>query len=153
MAAFLMVCAAPFFTSPAKANHCGQTITQDCVLEDLGIKEIKTENILIKRNPTNFIVLIFRVLLAVAIIVVVYRIVIAGIKIGGAKDDADKRKEQFKQIIFNLFGLFLAFSALALSVVFVNIAGGTVPDQIINCQDLPPNASDKAKQDCGIATQ
>jgi amino acid transporter len=60
----------------------------------------------------SIIDLVFRILLAVAVLWVVYNIVLAGIKIAGAKDDADKRKNGLKSIINAALGLVVALAAL-----------------------------------------
>lgn len=62
----------------------------------------------------SIVVLVFRILLSVAVLWVVYNIVLAGIKIAGAKDDADKRKNGLKSIVNAAIGLVVALAAFAI---------------------------------------
>jgi hypothetical protein len=62
----------------------------------------------------SVITIVFQILLAAAILWVVYNIVLAGIKIAGAKEDADKRKEGLKSIVNAAIGLVVALSAFAI---------------------------------------
>jgi amino acid transporter len=66
-------------------------------------------------NLSELAATVFKILLAVAILWVVFNIVMAGIKIAGAKEDADKRKEGLKSIVNAAIGLVVALSAFLIT--------------------------------------
>ncbi len=86
-------------------------------------------------NPQAIVRLVFQVLLAAAILWVVYNIVLAGLKIAGAKDDAEKRKNGLKSIVNAAIGLVVALSAFAI----VNTLKGS-----FNTQEALPCLKDGA---------
>jgi len=66
-------------------------------------------------NLKSIIALIFRILVVAAILWVVYNMVVAGITIAGAKEDADKRKNGLKSIINACIGLVVCLSSYAIT--------------------------------------
>jgi membrane associated rhomboid family serine protease len=66
-------------------------------------------------NLQSIIAFVFRILLIAAILWVVYNIVMAGMKIAGAREDADKRKEGLKSVVNAAIGLVVSLSAFAIT--------------------------------------
>ena len=66
-------------------------------------------------NIGSLIVAAFSLLLAAAVLWVIYNIVVAGIKIAGAKEDAEKRKNGLKSIVNAGLGLVVALGAFAIT--------------------------------------
>lgn len=115
--------------------------SQGCVQLRLGITDLKAGQILIARDPNSLFVVAAQIFIWVVIVASVFRIAWKGIQIGGAGDDADKRKELFVAIIWTLVGLVVALGALAITMAVANFAfGKTFNDQIIDCTNLPPTA-------------
>jgi hypothetical protein len=98
-----------------------------CIKQKLGLDNID-ESIFVKANPISAIVVFFQILLAVVIILVVYRIVVAGMTIANAGDDADKRKAGFVKMINAIIGLIVAFSSLGITML-INSAFGIKVDE------------------------
>lgn len=90
-------------------------------------------------NINSIVVTGFKLILAIAVIWVVYNIVVAGIKIAGAKDDADKRKNGLKSIVNAAIGLVVALSAFAIVNTVQNQITGRVDTNInLPCSyDIP----------------
>jgi hypothetical protein len=108
-----------------------------CVNQRLGFDAATLTNasaLLIKRNPMSYVIVAFRIVLAVAVLITVFRIVLAGIKVSNSQDDADKRKEGLQTAMYALVGMVLALSALGLTFVVQKVFfGSTFSDQIVDC--------------------
>lgn len=123
--------------------------TQRCVKARLGIQDLKTNEILVARDPNTIFVVAAQIVLWIAVVVSVFRIAWKGIQIGGAGDDADKRKEFFVAIIWTLVGLVVALGALGLTNFVASlIFGDKLNDRIVDCTQIPANASQDLIQKC-----
>jgi uncharacterized protein YacL len=69
-----------------------------------------------------------QLLLAAMILLVVYRIVVAGIKIANAKEEADKRKEGFKSIANAGIGLVIVLSSYGFSAAILRYLATEIPN-------------------------
>jgi hypothetical protein len=63
---------------------------------------------------TSIVALVFRIILYAAVLWTIWNIVLAGIKIAGAKEDADKRKEGIQAVINAVIGLVVALLAFGI---------------------------------------
>lgn len=75
-------------------------------------------------SVTSIVTLVFRIILYAAILWTVWNVVLAGIKIAGAKEDADKRKEGIQAVINAVIGLVVALLAFGIVTTVVNQVGG-----------------------------
>jgi hypothetical protein len=114
--------------------------TTECIKVLLGVSEIDTSGLLVKRNPTEFIATIIKVLLAIVMVIVIFRIVLAGISIANAKEDGDKRKEGFQKVVNAMLGLIISLSAFGLTQVVQNALTSNVSDGdlLLDCKSLDP---------------
>jgi hypothetical protein len=133
---------------PGSADYNSTT----CIKQRLGFDELVDGNlgtVIIKRDPLSVIVVAFRVLLAVVVLIVVFRIVMAGIKIANSKDDADKRKDAFKQIGFALVGMVVALGALGITFIIQKaVFGETFNDRIVDCTEITSYADPEVLARC-----
>ncbi len=111
-----------------------------CVNERLGFTDAVVTNagvIFIKRNPISYLVIAMRILLGFAVVFTVFKIVLAGIKIAGSKEDGEKMKEGFKTVGFAVTGMVIALSALGITFFVQRFFLGSTfsGDQIIDCND------------------
>lgn len=115
--------------------------TEACVKARLGLSDIVDgDKIFIARDPYSFIVVAFQVLLGILIIIVTGGIVWDAIGIGGAGDDADKRKEKIISIMWRLVGLVAGLGGLGITLIIQTFFfGSTFTDQVIDCNDIPAN--------------
>jgi hypothetical protein len=118
--------------------------TSECIKQNLGLEEIETQGILIERNPVDLMVIIFQTVLGLAVALVVFRIVMAGMKIANAKEDPDKRNEGLKMLMNAVIGLVVAISAYGITTLVRNTFGGKAEYEklLVQCQDLEQYASD-----------
>lgn len=65
-------------------------------------------------NIPSIVQMVFNVILYAAILWTVWNVVLAGIKIAGAKEDADKRKEGIQSVINAIIGLVVALLAFGI---------------------------------------
>jgi hypothetical protein len=100
----------------ATAGATGLAMASSAFAADNGLSSVFPKNGILSNSLDlqSIVVLVFRILLAVAVLWVVYNIVLAGIKIAGAKDDADKRKNGLKSIVNAALGLVVALAAFAI---------------------------------------
>lgn len=77
-------------------------------------------------DVNSVITLVFQFVIGAAVLWVVWNIVLAGIKIAGAKEDADKRKEGIQAVINALIGLVVALLAWGVVVIVANTVGGNI---------------------------
>lgn len=90
-------------------------------------------------NVESIVTLVFRIVLYAAVLWTVWNVVLAGIKIAGAKEDADKRKEGIQAVINAVIGLVVALLAFGI-VTTVTRQIGANP---INITTTPCTAPDK----------
>lgn len=69
---------------------------------------------------TSIITLVFRIILYAAVLWTVWNVVLAGLKIAGAKEDADKRKEGIQAVINAVIGLVVALLAFGIVATVTN---------------------------------
>lgn len=111
--------------------------TKSCIEERLGLTSIDASTVIIKRDPNSLIVVGFRFFLYIVIVITVARIVLVGFKIGGTKDDADKRKELFQELVWIVVGLIIALGALSITfAVQYWFFGKNFYDQAVDCESL-----------------
>jgi hypothetical protein len=123
----------------------------ECVRVRLGLQEIKTESFLIPRNPNDIITLVFIVLLAIVFIVSVFRVILISMKFSAAGDNVEKRQEALKQLGAPLIAVAVSFSALGITTfIVVDLLGGTVNNTLVDCDNLPANASQELKDKCNL---
>lgn len=135
-AALLIPTVSPYVSASCTDPSSPQYTTTACVNERLGFGDINAGEVLVKRDPTNLITITFRTILAIAIIVTVWKIVVSGIKISGTIEP-DKRKEAFLGIVYACGGLVIALSAFGITFAFQSIfSGGELNDKIIDCDSL-----------------
>ena len=78
-------------------------------------------------NVSSIVQLVFRIILYAAVLWTVWNVVLAGIKIAGAKEDADKRKEGIQAVINAVIGLVVALLAFGIvTTVTRNIGASNV---------------------------
>lgn len=78
-------------------------------------------------NVSSIVQLAFRIILYAAVLWTVWNVVLAGIKIAGAKEDADKRKEGIQAVINAVIGLVVALLAFGIvTTVTKNIGASNV---------------------------
>jgi len=78
-------------------------------------------------NIASIVQLAFRIILYAAVLWTVWNVVLAGIKIAGAKEDADKRKEGIQAVINAIIGLVVALLAFGIvTTVTRNIGASSV---------------------------
>jgi amino acid transporter len=138
-------------TGPCFDTEAAQYTSTECVKERFGLNKIDPQNLLVKRDPMSYVVVAFRIILGVAVLLTIFRIVIAGLKITNSKDDADKRKEGFKTVGWAIAGMVIALSALGLTYLVQSIFfGETFNDQIVDCtnKEFVDYASDAVKARC-----
>ncbi len=132
-------------SDPFSSNYTSQA----CVKERIGASDLKVGEILVARDPNSLIIVAFRVFLGIVVAITVVRIVIIGIKIAGAREDADKIKEQFQALVWTIVGMVIALGAVGITYAVQNIVfGDTFDDKIIQCNDLPSTASAELKDRC-----
>lgn len=68
----------------------------------------------------SIITLVFRIILYAAVLWTVWNVVLAGLKIAGAKEDADKRKEGIQAVINAVIGLVVALLAFGIVATVTN---------------------------------
>ncbi len=146
---FLPFISGTFAQSTLTMQDCQNTShpeygSQECIKVLLGTNEI---------NPpywrpvdiTSWISYGFQFLLGIVVLLVVFRIVMAGIGIANAKEDADKRKEGFKKLLNAVIGLIVAFSALAITRIVTDAMGINVNERFLRTcievlRDVGPNS-------------
>mgnify|MGYP005849116041 CR=1 FL=1 len=95
-------------------------------------------------DPSSIITLVFRIILYAAVLWTVWNVVLAGIKIAGAKEDADKRKEGIQAVINAVIGLVVALLAFGIvTTVTRQIGGGDVEisTSICTAKDIATKAT------------
>lgn len=123
----------------------------ECARIRLGLNEIKSESLFVPRNPNDVLTVVFIALLAIAFIVTVFRVVIISMQLSAAGDNADKRQEAVKKLVWALVALAIAFSALGITTfIVVNVLGGKVDSTFVDCEKLPENASQELKDKCKL---
>lgn len=125
-------------TGPCYTQNSPEYYTAACIAERAELNKIDENNdVLIKRNPVEYLALVFEVFLAIVILVVVFRIVMAGIGIAGAKEDAEKRMEGFKSLLNASIGLIIAISAFVVTVYLAGLLGQDSSTDLIDCNNIP----------------
>jgi hypothetical protein len=91
----------------------------------------------------SIVTLVFRIILYAALLWTVWNIVLAGLKIAGAKEDADKRKEGIQAVINAVIGLVVALLAFGIVLTVTNTlnAGNVANITGIPCTGIRPGST------------
>lgn len=82
-------------------------------------------------DVASIVTLVFRIILYAAVLWTVWNVVLAGLKIAGAKEDADKRKEGIQAVINAVIGLVVALLAFGIvATVTSTIGAGNVGQNV-----------------------
>lgn len=129
-------------TPPASTVGCDDPrnpnyASEACVRQQLGLDQIKSPTFLNPADPRSIVTVLFQLILGIVVILVVYRIVVSGMMIANAKEDADKRKDGLKSVMNAVIGLVIAFSAYGITLLVLQ-AFGVKPDELsfLDCQQL-----------------
>jgi hypothetical protein len=127
-------------------NESNSTVydEQVCTKARLGAYEVDARNIFSRLNPLLIIQILFGLFLTVVFLYAVFKIILVAMKIGSAKgNDAEKKKEAFKELGYVALMLVLAFSAFSLSLLIPNFLGVTVNENLVaDCDELAADGYD-----------
>lgn len=145
----------PVFANTTPTNTCDI----NCLRQKLGLVDQQGNNtvqdtfgLLEPRDPNDFIILVFQILIYAALIIAVGSIVFAGYKIAGAGDNAEERKKGFDRLIWSIVGFVLAILALTIINLISSFFGyqfdGNITEQL--CKNLQnyPNPDQKLIDEC-----
>ncbi len=79
-----------------------------------------------KFDLESLVRLVFQIILYAAILWTVWNVVLAGIKIAGAKEDADKRKEGIQAVINAVIGMVVALLAFGIVSTVAGLLGTNI---------------------------
>ncbi len=123
------------------------------LVDDQGNSTVQdTFGLLEPRDPNDFIILVFQILLYAALIIAVGSIVFAGYKIAGAGDNADERKKGFDKLVWSIVGFVLSILSLTIINLISSFFGyqfdGNITEQL--CRNLQnyPNPDQELVDEC-----
>ncbi len=123
----------------------------ECAKVRLGLNEIRSESLFVPRNPNDVITIVFMGLLSIVFMFTVFRVIKIGMELAAAGDSGEKRQKAIQNLVWALVALAVSFSSLGIAMfIVVNILGGKVDNTVLDCDKLPPNASQELKDKCEL---
>lgn len=120
--------------SSVSAQACDTT---DCFIQKLELNQVNTDEIFIKRGPQTYINLAYAFWVVIIVVLVIARIALAGLGIAQSKEDAEKRKENFRKVVNALLGMIVGIGAPGIAFLGLSIIGIDPPEQeYLDCTQL-----------------
>jgi hypothetical protein len=117
--------------------HAQPCNTTDCFIQKLDLNQVETDDILIKRGPQTYINVAYAFWIVIIVVLVIARVAFAGFGLAQSKEDAEKRKENFRKIANAVLGLVVGVGAPGITFIALSILGLEPPDQeYLDCTQL-----------------